>query len=264
MTNTIDAASTTVNATASTSASTEYAAQTSQPPTELIQTAPVSNLPELSIADATGEAPNNELDQDAFLKLLVAQLRYQDPLDPSDPADFMATTAQFTTIEKLDQIAEQGANAAILSGLSTASSLVGRAITFLDANDQPQTAVVRAAQVAASGVQLVTELGPVDMANLIAVGEVGFDPSATPAPDEALTDEAITDDTLTDEPVSEEINTDQPASTEPASTEPASTEPVTTAAGTDVSSAFDTDGPAGGQAVASTDQLTSNRNEASA
>lgn len=246
MTNTIDAASTTAN--------TESTAQTSQPPTELIQTAPVSNLPELSIADATGEAPNNELDQDAFLKLLVAQLRYQDPLDPSDPADFMATTAQFTTIEKLDQIAEQGANAAILSGLSTASSLVGRAITFLDANDQPQTAVVRAAQVAASGVQLVTELGPVDMANLIAVGEVGFDPSATPAPDEALTDEAVTD-----EPVSEEINTDQPASTEPASTEP-----VTTAAGTDVSSAFDTDGPAGGQAVASTDQLTSNRNEASA
>ena len=250
MTNTIDAASTTVN----TTANTESTAQTSQPPTELIQTAPVSNLPELSIADATGEAPNNELDQDAFLKLLVAQLRYQDPLDPSDPADFMATTAQFTTIEKLDQIAEQGANAAILSGLSTASSLVGRAITFLDANDQPQTAVVRAAQVAASGVQLVTELGPVDMANLIAVGEVGFDPSATPAPDEAVTDE----------PVSEEINTDQPASTEPASTEPASTEPVTTAAGTDVSSAFDTDGPAGGQAVASTDQLTSNRNEASA
>ncbi len=245
MTNTIDAASTT----ATTPASTESTAQTSQPPTELIQTAPVSNLPELSIADATGEAPNNELDQDAFLKLLVAQLRYQDPLDPSDPADFMATTAQFTTIEKLDQIAEQGANAAILSGLSTASSLVGRAITFLDANDQPQTAVVRAAQVAASGVQLVTELGPVDMANLIAVGEVGFDPSATPAPDEALTDEAVTD-----EPVSEEINTDQPASTEP----------VTTAAGTDVSSAFDTDGPAGGQAVASTDQLTSNRNEASA
>ncbi len=254
MTNTIDAASTTVNTTASTTANTESTAQTSQPPTELIQTAPVSNLPELSIADATGEAPNNELDQDAFLKLLVAQLRYQDPLDPSDPADFMATTAQFTTIEKLDQIAEQGANAAILSGLSTASSLVGRAITFLDANDQPQTAVVRAAQVAASGVQLVTELGPVDMANLIAVGEVGFDPSAAPAPDEALTDEAVTD-----EPVSEEISTDQPASTEPASTEP-----VTTAAGTDVSSAFDTDGPAGGQAVASTDQLTSNRNEASA
>lgn len=221
---------TTIDATSPTATSTTGTNTTpSAPPTEVVETVPVSNLPELSIADATGEAPNNELDQDAFLKLLVAQLRYQDPLDPSDPADFMATTAQFTTIEKLDQIAEQGANAAILSGLSTASSLVGRAITFLDANDQPQTAVVKAAQVAASGVQLVTELGPVDMANLIAVGEVGFDPSTTP-----------------------ETATEETAATE------------NTAAGTDVSSAFDTDGPAGGQAVASTDQLTSNRNEASA
>ena len=43
-------------------------------------------------------------DKDTFLKLLVAQLKYQDPTNPTDATQFMSQTAQFTMVEKLDAL----------------------------------------------------------------------------------------------------------------------------------------------------------------
>ncbi|MFO8060904.1 MAG: flagellar hook capping FlgD N-terminal domain-containing protein [Bacillota bacterium] len=48
----------------------------------------------------TGAGTTNQLGQDAFLKLLVAQLKYQDPLSPMDDRDFIAQMAQFSTLQQ--------------------------------------------------------------------------------------------------------------------------------------------------------------------
>ena len=77
-------------------------------------------------------------DQDTFLKLLVAQLKYQDPSNPADSTQFLAQTAQFTQVEKLGQIADM-MQAQQLIG---ASGLVGRTVTYQDANGVSQTGVV--------------------------------------------------------------------------------------------------------------------------
>ena len=77
-------------------------------------------------------------DQDTFLKLLVAQLKYQDPSNPADSTQFLAQTAQFTQVEKLGQIADM-MQAQQLIG---ASALVGRTVTYSDANGATQTGVV--------------------------------------------------------------------------------------------------------------------------
>jgi flagellar basal-body rod modification protein FlgD len=77
-------------------------------------------------------------DQDTFLKLLVAQLKYQDPTNPADSTQFLAQTAQFTQVEKLGQIAEM-MQAQQLIG---ASALVGRTVTYQDANGVTQTGTV--------------------------------------------------------------------------------------------------------------------------
>ena len=46
------------------------------------------------------QAPAKVGTSDEFLKLFVAQLKNQSPLDPQDGADFVAQLAQFTTVEQ--------------------------------------------------------------------------------------------------------------------------------------------------------------------
>ena len=48
---------------------------------------------------------NDELGKDAFLQLLVAQMKYQDPLEPQDNSSFVAELAQFSALEQMTNVA---------------------------------------------------------------------------------------------------------------------------------------------------------------
>lgn len=53
---------------------------------------------------ATAAKPSMGLGKDDFLKLLITQLRYQDPLEPLDQNQFLSQTAQFSALEELQSI----------------------------------------------------------------------------------------------------------------------------------------------------------------
>ena len=71
-------------------------------------------------------------DKQMFLELMVAQLRYQDPLNPADSGEFLAQSAQFTALEKMQQVAD--VTGALLGAQMAfgASALVGRDVTYVD------------------------------------------------------------------------------------------------------------------------------------
>jgi flagellar basal-body rod modification protein FlgD len=81
------------------------------------------------------KAPDNELGKDAFLKLLVAQMKYQDPMNPSDGTEFIAQTAQFTLVEKMAAMAEQNDKMLANQQQLTASTFIGRDVAWTAKDD---------------------------------------------------------------------------------------------------------------------------------
>lgn len=87
----------------------------------------------------------NQLNQDTFLKLLVAQMKYQDPLAPTDSTQFLTQTAQFTTVSTLQQIEKDQQAIQHTNQLLAASGMVGRGVTYSTTGIAPATAVATTA-----------------------------------------------------------------------------------------------------------------------
>jgi flagellar basal-body rod modification protein FlgD len=84
------------------------------------------------------EAPGGAMGKDEFLKLLVAQLRNQDPMNPSRPEEFAAQLAQFSSVEQLINInasmaSQAEASQAMAQALnnSSAANLLGKDVLAL-------------------------------------------------------------------------------------------------------------------------------------
>lgn len=57
----------------------------------------------------------SELGKDAFLQLLVAQMKYQDPLNPTSDTEYIAQLAQFSQLEQLQNLSATNENSQMLS-----------------------------------------------------------------------------------------------------------------------------------------------------
>jgi flagellar basal-body rod modification protein FlgD len=80
-------------------------------------------------APASPANPLGDLGSDAFLKLLVAQLKYQDPMAPSDGAAMLQQTAQFTQVETMKQLASMQQQLMGLQQTAMASDLIGHEVS---------------------------------------------------------------------------------------------------------------------------------------
>ncbi|MDZ4826822.1 MAG: flagellar hook capping FlgD N-terminal domain-containing protein [Actinomycetota bacterium] len=84
---------------------------------------------------------NDQFGKDTFLKLLVAQLRFQNPMSPADPGDFLAQSAQFTMVEKLAEIEKASVEARKSNEVLAASAMIGRTVTFGTLTGEPTTPI---------------------------------------------------------------------------------------------------------------------------
>lgn len=91
-----------------------------------------SVLDQYSSASKNSDKPKtNEMGQDEFLKLMIAELNNQNPLDPQDNGEFIAQLAQFSTVEGLDKLnnTTEGMSSNMRSSQALqASTLVGQSV----------------------------------------------------------------------------------------------------------------------------------------
>jgi flagellar basal-body rod modification protein FlgD len=87
-------------------------------------------------------AANGELGKDDFLKLFVAQLQHQDPMSPMENSEFMGQMASFSSLEQISNLAAANEKIAASLASTNAIGLIGRTVTYTDANDVVHTGKV--------------------------------------------------------------------------------------------------------------------------
>jgi flagellar basal-body rod modification protein FlgD len=84
----------------------------------------------------------NGMGKDTFMKLLVAQMSNQNPMEPTDDKEMIAQMTQFSTLEQITNMATESTKSATASQMSQAVNLLGRTVTYLDTDGNEQTGTV--------------------------------------------------------------------------------------------------------------------------
>ena len=105
----------------------------------------------------------DQMGKDTFLKLLVAQMKYQDPGNPADTNQLMSQTATFSQVEKLEQLAKQNASMLALQRSSSAGAMVGQTVTYTDATGAATTGVVTSVHLGTDSAEAVATIGGVSV-----------------------------------------------------------------------------------------------------
>lgn len=96
----------------------------------------ITNTSQIAKKETTAAASKNSMDKEAFLQLLVAQMKYQDPLQPTSNTEYIS---QYATFSELEQMQNMSANMT----LSRASELVGKEVIIESTSDSGKTTTVQ-------------------------------------------------------------------------------------------------------------------------
>jgi flagellar basal-body rod modification protein FlgD len=125
-----------------------------------------SNAP--TATDSTSLA-SQVLSQNDFLKLLVAQMTSQNPLDPMNNQDLLTQTVQFSTLQGNNELKSALASMQDSQSLLQANSLIGREVSLLvDANTTTQ-GVVTGVVTNSGAPQLVVNGAAYDLSQVLAI-----------------------------------------------------------------------------------------------
>lgn len=125
----------------------------------------------VSSATGTGNLQASGLGMQDFLKILLTQLTYQDPLKPVDNQQFMAQMAQFTSLQQTQQLNEKistliGNQAALQS-----VGLIGRTVDVA-ANGSTLTGIVTALSFAGDSPQISIRTSTGSVISAISVSQI--------------------------------------------------------------------------------------------
>lgn len=110
-----------------------------------IPTATMASATPSATSDTTPTNPKGELGQEGFLKLMVAQLQEQNPMEPGNSNEYVNELATFTQLEQITNLASS-------SELSGAVQLIGHEVSYSDSLGKLETGTVEGVQRTSSGI----------------------------------------------------------------------------------------------------------------
>jgi flagellar basal-body rod modification protein FlgD len=131
-------------------------------------TTPVASTPAATASHSSAPPtnPGGELGKNDFLKLMIAQLKSQDPLQPTDSTAYLGQLAQFTQLEQVTNLAQSSQQSAASQRVAQAVALIGHTVSGTDpSTGATHEGVVQSVQITSSGATLTVQ------------GVAGIDPS---------------------------------------------------------------------------------------
>lgn len=139
-----------------------------------------SNYPgyDSSYSNTPAKTPSQELGKDEFLRLLVAQLQNQDPMNPMEDTDFIAQLAQFSTLEQTTKMFNSleafrtSMNVLVSQSLLTqGAALIGKEAVGLDSSGQEVAGRITSLKIINDSLQVMIGDTSVDLLDIIEIKE---------------------------------------------------------------------------------------------
>jgi flagellar basal-body rod modification protein FlgD len=122
---------------------------------------PIGSASTSSASQESGMA--SLLQPDTFLNLLVDELKYQNPLDPTNSSTFMSQIAELSQVEQLENVSSS-------SQISEAADLIGQTVTADDTDGTTITGTVTGVTNGTSGPTLDVEGDSVALSDVQQIG----------------------------------------------------------------------------------------------
>ena len=124
-----------------------------------------------TLASAAASASNTDrLGKQDFLKLLVAQLRNQDPMKPMEDREFIAQLAQFSSLEALQNLEKKLDGNSANDVIGQAAALIGKHVEATLADGSHISGPVSEVRFASGTPHLIVQDKSVDMSQLTLIG----------------------------------------------------------------------------------------------
>ena len=114
--------------------------------------------------------PGGTLSQNAFLKLMVMQMQYQNPLQPQSSSQFLSQLAQFTSLEQMTNVASTDTQNLFVNQLSVEQKLIGQKVTFQNPDQTTSTGTVTGIKIVKGTPQLMVNGTTVALTSLTQIG----------------------------------------------------------------------------------------------
>lgn len=119
---------------------------------------------------ATSTGTTKSTSKDQFLKLFLAQLQNQNPLEPMQDRDFLMQLAQFTQVENVEEMTHTLQKLQTLVTSTQATALLGKQVLALQEGEAvPVEGKVSAIRFTADGVWLLVDGKMVNVENVLQV-----------------------------------------------------------------------------------------------